>query len=64
VATVQTFVSEVAQMPQELLTIPTAQQQVKVACVLKVAEVEFLIAAQVPMPIAVLWQVDFITHWV
>jgi hypothetical protein len=58
VATVQIFVSEVAQIPQELLTIPTAQQQVKVA------EVEFLIAAQAPMPIAVLWQVDFITHWV
>jgi hypothetical protein len=64
VATVQIFVSEVAQIPQELLTIPTAQQQVKVVCVLRVAEVEFLIAAQAPMPIAVLWQVDFITLWV
>jgi hypothetical protein len=29
-----------------------------------VAEVEFLIAAQAPMPTAVLWQVDFITPWV
>jgi hypothetical protein len=60
VATVQIFVSEVAQIPQELLTIPVAPAQV--ACVLRVAEAEFLIAAQVPMPIAVLQQVDFITH--
>ena len=59
-ATVQNFVSEVAQIPQELLSIPLALAQV--ACVLKVAEVEFLIAAQVLVPIAVLWQVDFITH--
>jgi hypothetical protein len=32
--------------------------------VLKVAEVEFLIAAQAPMPIVVLWLLDFITLWV
>ena len=59
-ATVQNFVSEVAQIPQELLSILLALAQV--ACVLKVAEVEFPIAAQVLVPIAVLWQVDFITH--
>jgi hypothetical protein len=32
--------------------------------VLKVAEVEFPSAPQAPMPIVVLWLLDFITLWV
>jgi hypothetical protein len=41
-----------------------ALHQVKAVCVLKVAEVELLIAPQAPMPIVVLWQVDLDTLWV
>jgi hypothetical protein len=35
----------------------------QVVCVLKVAEAEFLIAAQAPMPIAVFYQAVFIALW-
>jgi hypothetical protein len=41
-----------------------ALHQVKAVCVLKVAEEEFPSVPQAPMPIVVLWLLDFITLWV